>query len=208
MNAKVFDITAKQTKGEVELADTVFGAQINDALLAQYVFVYLANQRETISHTKTRGEVSGGGRKPWRQKGTGRARVGSTRSPIWRKGGVVFGPRKERNWKKEISKSMKLGALRSAFSAKQAKGDLMVVDNFVPAETKLTQQARSLMDAFAARKLTFVVGVHDPRTVKAFNNVPGARVILVSDLNAYDVLNSGKLLLDKAATEFINEKWA
>ncbi|CAG1771971.1 partial 50S ribosomal protein L4, partial [uncultured bacterium] len=129
MNLPVFNQKAKKIE-EIEVNDSVFNAPVNDKVLAQYVYVYLSNQRESNAHTKDRSEVRGGGKKPWKQKGTGRARVGSIRSPIWKGGGVTFGPTNQTNWKRKLTKSFKAAAFRNAFSKLNKAGLLNIIDGF------------------------------------------------------------------------------
>ena len=144
----VYDMEGRQV-GEIDLNEEVFGVEVNQALLHQAIVMYEANKRQGTSSTKTRGEVRGGGRKPWRQKGTGRARHGSIRSPQWRGGGVVFGPR-PREWRQAMPKKARRAALRSALSAKVASGDLVVLDKLEIPEPK-TQHMAQVLKAFQAK---------------------------------------------------------
>lgn len=208
MKLAVYTQDAKKTAKTVEVSDQVFGRQANPDLLAQYVYVYLSNQRASIAHAKDRSEVSGGGVKPWRQKGTGRARHGSTRSPIWTKGGVTFGPTSDRNWKKTISKQMKKGAIAVALSQLVKEDKLKIVDNIELGDKQLTKQATQILQGFGnPRKITIVAAESTPKLVKAFANLPGAQVKLVSEINAYDIINAGEMLIMEPALSY-TENWS
>lgn len=143
MKLSVYTIKGEKVR-EVELADAVFAAKVSKATVQRVVVAAQANKRLSTAHTKTRGEVSGGGKKPWKQKGTGRARHGSTRSPIWRKGGVVFGPLKERNYEKQVPASMRKNALRSVLSDKVAAGSFLIIDQF-PGDVSKTKAVAALV---------------------------------------------------------------
>ncbi len=205
-----FDIyTQKGTKAErkAELNDSVFAAPINDKLLAQYVYIYLSNQRASVAHTKDRSEVSGGGRKPWRQKGTGNARAGSNRSPIWVHGGITFGPSSERNWKRDLNKKMRVAAMRSALSKVVATKKLQIVDKVDLASEKLAQQAVKMLGDFKVTGKSIVVTeAKNESIMKAFRNIPNVRVVQVGELNAYDLLTGGNVLMLEAAIAY-TDKW-
>ena len=200
-NFPVFDINgAKQ--GVINLPKEIFGQQPNKLLLAQAVRVYLANMSTHKSSTKTRAEVRGGGTKPWRQKGTGRARAGSIRSPLWVGGGVVFGP-KPRNTKLILSKKMKKRALISALSFKNADGAVKVISNFEKLEPK-TKQAQQLLNKLEIHGRTLIILEDTKPNVKlATRNIPGLSVDLTANLNAYEVLAHNNLLFSKSAIEDI-----
>ncbi|MBL8014918.1 MAG: 50S ribosomal protein L4 [Candidatus Doudnabacteria bacterium] len=205
MKLNLFDQKGKKSTKQVEVSDAVFGAKVNKRLLSQYVFVYLSNQREAVAHTKDRSEVSGGGKKPWNQKGTGRARAGSNRSPLWRKGGVTFGPSNERNWKKTMNKKMRKQAMCSALSMLVANDKLKVLETPKFSNEKLTKQAVEMWTSFGSpRKMTIVLAENQPEVLKAFGNLENAQVKLVSELSAYDVLNAGELLIASEALEYTN----
>lgn len=195
--------------GEIEVEDKVFAANSNETVLSQYVFSFLSNQREGNAHTKDRSEVSGGGRKPWKQKGTGRARVGSSRNPIWRKGGVAFGPRNDVNWKKLIPKKIRRNAIRSAFSKMVADKKLNFVEKIeLNKKNPLTKQAVEIVENFEnPKKTTIITASLNRELVNAFANLKNHKVIYVKDLNAYDLLTGGKILLEKDSLEFINTYW-
>jgi len=192
------------TVGEITLSDAVFGAEVNTGLMHEMVQMYLANQRQGTSDTKTRAEVSGGGRKPWRQKGTGRARQGSTRAPHWRHGGVVFGPHpREFGW--TMPKKARRVGLRSALSAKLAAGDIIIVDSF-NLDAPKTKEVVSLLKALQAdRKAFLVLGEPNEIVYKSARNIPGVNVNGAKNLNVYEVLNAGKLILTREAVAKVEE---
>ncbi len=199
----VYDLNG-QVVGEEELSDDIFGAPVSHALMHQAVRVYLANRRAGTASTKTRGEVRGGGRKPWRQKGTGRARHGSIRSPIWRGGGVVFGP-KPRDHRLLMPKKARRQALRSALSAKLRDGELLVVDQFQLPEYKTKVVAQVLERLQAGRKPLLVTAEPDPDLRRAARNLPGVRMVCASCLNTYEVLDSTRLLITRDAVKKVEE---
>jgi len=208
MKIDIYTQNGKKSERKADLNDSVFASPINQDLLAQYVYTYLSNQRAAVAHTKDRSQVSGGGRKPWRQKGTGNARVGSNRSPIWRHGGITFGPTPERNWKKDMNKKMRVAAIRSAFSKVAADQKLTIIDKINLKPEKLAQQAvKMLADLQAAGKTLIVADTKNETLMKAFSNIPNARVVQVGELNAYDLLNGGKIVMLEAALTY-TDKWA
>jgi large subunit ribosomal protein L4 len=192
------------TVGEITLSDAVFGAEVNNGLLHEVVQMYLANQRQGTSDTKTRAEVRGGGRKPWRQKGTGRARQGSIRSPQWRKGGVAFGPH-PRDYGWTMPKKARRAALRQALSAKFAAGDLIVVESF-ELEAPKTKDVVALLTAINAPKKAYIVtGAESVNIYKSARNIPGVLSNAARNLNVYEVLNAGKLVMTKEAVAKVEE---
>ncbi len=193
-----------QAVGEIELSDVVFGAPVNEALLHQAVVMYQANQRQGTASTKTRAEVRGGGRKPWRQKGTGRARHGSIRSPIWVGGGVVFGP-KPREYRQTMPKKARRAALRSALSAKVREGNLIVVESLTLAEPKTKQMAGVLGRLQAERKPLIVLAERDRNVELSTRNLPGVGTTQATDMNVYQVLAHDKLVLTKDAVAKLEE---
>jgi len=192
------------TVGEITLSDAVFGAEVNPGLLHEVVQMYLANQRQGTSDTKTRAEISGGGKKPWRQKGTGRARQGTTRAPHWRHGGIVFGPHpREFGW--TMPKKARRVALRQALSSKLANGELVVVDSF-ELDAPKTKEVVALLKAFGAEKKGYIVtGVESANVYKSARNIPGVRANAARNLNVYEVLSAGKLVLTKDAIAKVEE---
>ena len=203
---KVMDMTGKEV-GEITLSDKIFGAEVNGAILHAAVRTYLMNQRQGTQSTLTRTEVSGGGRKPWRQKGTGRARQGSTRSPQWTHGGVALGP-KPRSYRMDMNKKVKRLALYSALSAKVAAGDLIVVDD-IKTESYKTKTMVAMLNALGAEKKALVVlGVADALVTKSCANIPGVKTSVGNTINVYDILNADKFIATKAAIEMIEEVYA
>lgn len=199
-------VEIKDTKGkkvgEQPLDDAIFGIEPNVDVVHQVVRSQLAARRAGTHATKGRSDVRGGGRKPWRQKGTGRARAGTSSSPLWRGGGVVFGPQPRAYGFKVPRKMVKL-AMRSVLSAKAAEGELYVVDSFGFDEPS-TKQAKSVLDALGLEgRVTVVVDNGDVNAVKSFRNLPKVRVIEAEDSNTYDLVNNGALLFTKPALEWL-----
>lgn len=190
--------------GKLELKDELFGQKVSREFLHEYVTAYLANQRQGDAHTKTRAEVSGGGKKPWKQKHTGRARAGSTRSPLWRHGGVTFGPRRGKV-RCEIPRKKAKAALAQALAAKQASGGLVFVDNlslFDQGAAKTKGVASFLKKVGCEGKRTMlVVDAPDARLSLAARNIADVAVALASDINAYTVLQARKIVMTKPALE-------
>lgn len=205
-NMKVMDMTGKEV-GEISLSDAVFGAEVNGAVLHIAVKSYLANQRQGTQSTKTRTEVSGGGKKPWKQKGTGHARQGSTRAPQWTHGGVALGP-KPRSYRFEINKKVKRIALQSAFSSKVETGDMIVVDTITAGEFKTKTMANMLKALGSDKKALVVLADNDLKTVKSFANIPGVKTAQVNTINVYDVLDCDKFIVAKSAAEKMQEVYA
>jgi large subunit ribosomal protein L4 len=198
-------------KGEVvnqiELNDTVFAAEVNGSVLHAVVVNYLANQRQGTQSALTRAEVAGGGRKPWRQKGTGRARQGSTRAPQWTHGGIVFAP-KPREYRYSLNKKTKLVAMRSALSSKLADNELIVV-NAIELEEIKTKTVANMLNALGVEKKSLIVTADvDKNVVLASRNIEGNKTTFVGQLNVYDILNSGKLILTEDAVKKITEVYA
>ncbi len=205
-NVKVFDMAGKEV-GEITLSDVIFGAEIKGAVLHAAVRTYLMNQRQGTQSTLTRSEVSGGGRKPWRQKGTGRARQGSTRSPQWTHGGIALGP-KPRDYRIAMNKKTKRVALYSALSAKVAEGNLIVVDDIKCTEYKTKTMVNMLNALGAEKKSLIVLPEVDSFVVKSSANIPGVATTLYNTINVYDILNAEKLIVSKAAVEKLEEVFA
>ena len=203
---KVMDMTGKEV-GEITLSEVIFGAEINGAVLHAAVRTYLMNQRQGTQSTLTRTEVSGGGKKPWRQKGTGRARQGSTRSPQWTHGGVALGP-KPRDYRLSMNKKQRRVALYSALSAKVAEGNLIVVDDIVCNEYKTKTMVNMINALGGARKPMIVLPEVDALVVKSCANIPGAKTTLAHTINVYDILNADKFIASKAAIQKLEEVFA
>ena len=193
--------------GELTLNDMMFGADVNGAVLHAAVRTYLMNQRQGTQSTLTRTEVSGGGKKPWRQKGTGRARQGSTRSPQWTHGGIALGP-KPRDYRLSMNKKTKKVALYSALSAKVAGGDLIVVDT-IATENYSTKTMAAMLHALGADKKALVVLPElDAKVIKSFANIPGVVTTQFNTVNVYDVLNADKFIIAKDAVAKLEEVYA
>lgn len=205
MKIDVFNINAKKV-GDMELDENVFGQEYNEALVHQVVVAQLANKRQGTKSTLTRTEVRGGGAKPWRQKGTGRARQGSIRSPQWTGGGVVFAP-KPRDFSKKVNKKMKIAATISALSAKVADKEIIVVDKFSFAEAK-TKFAAQMLKAFNIASKVLVVTAGDNETVlRACSNIPNVTVIDASLVNVYDIAANAKCIMTKEAVKLIEAQY-
>ena len=234
-NIKVFDMAGKEV-GAITLSDVIFGAEVNKAVLHAAVRTYLMNQRQGTQSTLTRSEVSGGGRKPWRQKGTGRARQGSTRSPQWTHGGIALGP-KPRDYRITMNKKAKRVALFSALSAKFAAGEIVVVDD-IKLETFKTAEIAKMLKALGCekevtktykvttvedgeavrekktrtavvpQKVLIVLDSADKVVVKSCANLPNVESTLYSTINVYEVLKAEKVVLSKAAVEKLQEVYA
>ena len=205
-NVKVYDMAGKEV-GEITLSDVIFGAEVNGAVLHAAVRAYLMNQRQGTQSTLTRSEVSGGGKKPWRQKGTGRARQGSTRSPQWTHGGIALGP-KPRDYRLSMNKKTKKVALYSALSAKVAGGDLIVVDT-IATENYSTKTMAAMLHALGADKKALVVLPElDAKVIKSFANIPGVVTTQFNTVNVYDVLNADKFIIAKDAVAKLEEVYA
>ncbi|MFN0107606.1 MAG: 50S ribosomal protein L4 [Blastocatellia bacterium] len=194
-----------ESVGELELNEEIFGVPLNEALIYFSVNNYLTNQRQGTVKTKTRGEVRGSGKKLWRQKGTGRARVASLRSPLWKGGGNVHGPQ-PRDWKSEMPKKMKRGALRSALSERLREGNLLVVDQFNLGDHK-TKSFVSVAEAFGWHSKTLIVETTPERNLMlSVRNVQGVKVASGVNVNIYDVLYHDKIVFTRDAIHAIQEK--
>ena len=234
-NIKVFDMAGKEV-GAITLSDVIFGAEVNKAVLHAAVRTYLMNQRQGTQSTLTRSEVSGGGRKPWRQKGTGRARQGSTRSPQWTHGGIALGP-KPRDYRITMNKKAKRVALFSALSAKFAAGEIIVVDD-IKLETFKTAEIAKMLTALGCQKevtknyktieivdgnvqkdkktrtavvpqkALLVIEAADKKIVKSCANIPTAECTLATTINVYEVLKAEKVILTAAAVKKLEEVYA
>ena len=205
-SVKVVNMAGKEV-GSMELSEKVFGAAVNEAVLHAAVRAYLLNQRQGTQSTLTRAEVSGGGIKPWRQKGTGRARQGSTRSPQWTHGGVALGP-KPRSYRVSLNKKMRRVALQSALSAKVADGEMIVVDAIAAQEYKTRVMADMLRAIGFEKKALVVLAEKDDKVYRSLSNIEGVKIAYVNTINVYDILNCGLLVVAKAAAEKIEEVYA
>ena len=227
LNVNVYNMKG-EVCGSMELSEKIFGAEVNSSVLHTVVRAYLLNQRQGTQSTLTRAEVSGGGRKPWRQKGTGRARQGSTRSPQWTHGGIALGP-KPRTYKVSVNKKVKRAALYSALSSKVASGELIVVDN-IALDAYKTKEMVNMFNALGCQKevnknykengekkshtvvvpqkALLVLENVDEKVVKSCGNIETVKTTLVNTLNVYEILNSEKVVATKAAIEKLEEVYA
>ena len=190
--------------GEVMLTDSIFNVPVRTDILHQVVTMQLANKRRGTASTKTRAEVRGGGRKPWRQKGTGRARHGSIRSPLWPGGGVVFGP-KPRSYKYTVPKKVKRLALKSALSSKVIDSDLLILDQLTIDSPKTKKMIDILSNLNVEKKALIVTLNRDENIEKSARNIPGITTTVVGNLNVYDILRHDKLILTKEALDRVEE---
>lgn len=205
-NVKVLNMAGAEV-GTMTLADTVFAVEVNAAVLHAAVRAYLLNQRQGTQSTLTRTEVSGGGKKPYRQKGTGRARQGSTRAPQWTHGGIALGP-KPRSYHIDLNKKVKRLAMKSALSSKLADNELVVLDAITATEYK-TKVMVSMLNAIGATgKALIVLDEKNAFVTGSLANIPGVKIAYVNTLNVYDILNCDKFVVSKAAAEKIEEVYA
>lgn len=198
----LYNISGQQV-GEVELKDSVFGIEPNEPVLHDAVTMQLANQRQGTHDTKTRAEVRGGGRKPWRQKGTGRARAGTTRSPIWRSGGIVFGPH-PRDYSYSLPKKVRRLALKSALSSKVLGNDIIVLDALTMDAPKTKEMVR-ILDNLKASQALVVTAERDLNVEKSARNIEGVKPLKAEGVNVYDLLRFNKLVITKDAVAKIEE---
>ena len=202
----VYDMTGKSV-GEMNLSDAIFGIEPNTSVMHTAVVNYLANQRQGTQSTLTRTEVSGGGRKPWRQKGTGHARQGSIRAPQWRHGGIALGP-KPRDYSYTINKKVKKLAIKSALSSKVSGNEMIVLDQ-ITLESFKTKAVVAMLNALGADKKTLIVTAqNDEKLIKSAANIPGVKTTTTGSLNVYDMLNCDKMVIVKAAVEKLEEVYA
>ena len=206
LKTNVYDMSGKLV-GEIELSEAVFGITPNAAVVHDVVKNHLANCRQGTQSALTRAEVSGGGRKPWRQKGTGRARQGSTRAPQWTHGGIVFAP-KPRDYGYTLNKKTRRLALKSVLSAKAAETAIVVIDAIKMEAPKTAEFAKFLKAVGAEGKTLVVTAAADANVVKSGRNIPGCEITFANLINVYDVVNANKLVLDKAALEKLEEVFA
>lgn len=206
MKIPIYNLEGKEVE-KLELSEAVFGIKRNDDLIHQAYVAIRSNQREVLAHTKNRGERAGSGIKPWRQKGTGRARVGSVRNPLWKKGGVAFGPRKDKNFSQKINKKMNAKAILMVLSGKIKDKELFVVDkfNFTGKKTKEAAKALANLKISGKALLAFAQSEKDLRLVS--RNIKKATNILTDQLNVADMLQNKFLLMSKESIQFIEKKY-
>ena len=205
-NIKVVDMAGKEV-GALELSKKVFGASVNEAVLHTAVRAYLLNQRQGTQSTLTRTEVSGGGRKPWKQKGTGHARQGSTRSPQWVHGGIALGP-KPRSYRVNLNKAVKRTALFGALSSKVAAKEMVVINNITATEYKTKAMVEMLSAVGAAKKALIVLPTNDCCVIKSCANIEGVKTTQWNTINVYDILNCDTLVVAQNAVAKIEEVYA
>ncbi len=206
-NMKVLDMTGKEVSN-IELSDAIFGITPNESAMHTMVVNYLANQRQGTQSTLTRTEVRGGGRKPWRQKGTGHARQGSTRAPQWTHGGIALGP-KPRSYRFTVNKKLRRLAMKSAMSVKVADNNMIVLDSIKMEEFK-TKTVVNMLKSIEAegKKALIVLSENDSFVIKSAANIPGVKTALVNTINVYDILNADKFIVVKDAVAKIEEVYA
>lgn len=190
--------------GEIDLADSVFGVDVHQSVLHDAVVAHLANQRLGTHDTKTRAEVRGGGRKPWRQKGTGRARHGSSRSPIWRHGGIVFGPH-PRDYSIRLPRKVRRLAMKSALSSKVENGNIIVLDDLRIEQPKTREMVKILDNLKAGHKALVVTAEKDENVIKSARNIPGVKPSSAGILNVYDILAHHTLVITRDAVNRVEE---
>ncbi len=205
-NIAIVDRTNKKV-GSIDLAESVFGIEPNGPVMHAVVVNYLANQRQGTQSTLTRGEVSGGGKKPYRQKGTGRARQGSTRSPQWTHGGIALGP-KPRSYRYVLNKKVRRLAMKSALSDKVQSGNMIVLNELSLTEYKTKEIAKTLEALGADRKALIVMPEKNDMVIRSAANIPGVKTALVNTLNVYDILNADKFIVIEGAVAQIEEVYA
>ena len=208
MVAEYFDKTGKLKTEKFTLNEEVFGAKVNKTLLTQSVNTYLANQRQSNANVKTRGEVSGGGRKPWKQKGTGRARASSIRSPLWRGGGVSFGPKTTDNYKVGLSTKMTQNAIRSAFSLKAGEDAVVVYEDIEVGKEAKTQKLLKVLKDFGTQKVLIIQPENVRELLLASRNLKNITLKGVNELNTYTILNAKKIIVMEKSFDQINSFWA
>ncbi|MDT8715816.1 50S ribosomal protein L4 [Clostridium sp. 19966] len=195
-----------QKVGDFQLSDNVFGVEVNENAIHQVVVAILANKRQGTQNAKTRAEVSGGGIKPWRQKGTGRARQGSTRSPQWIHGGIVFAP-KPRDYRVSLPKSLRRVAMKSALTSKVSENEIVVLDELT-LEAPKTKEIVKMLNAFEAKKTLIVTAEANENVYKSARNIEGVAVMPVNNLNVYDILKYDKFIITKDAVSKVEEVYA
>lgn len=195
-----------QKVGDMQLAETVFSANISEAAVHQVVVALLANKRQGTQSAKTRAEVSGGGIKPWRQKGTGRARQGSIRAPQWIHGGIVFAP-KPRSYRVSVPKSMRRVAMKSVLTSKVQENEMIVLED-LSLEAPKTKEMIKMINAFEVKKALIVTAESNENVYKSARNIPGVTVVPVNNINVYDLLKYEKLIITKDAVSKIEEVYA
>ncbi|MFA7319217.1 MAG: 50S ribosomal protein L4 [Parcubacteria group bacterium] len=207
MKISVYNLEGKKLE-DMEVSEAVFGVKANDELVQQAFVSIQSNQRQVLAHTKNRGERAGSGIKPWKQKGTGRARVGSVRTPTWRKGGVAFGPRNDRNFKKKINKKMNTQAIKLVLSGKVKDNELKIIDKFEFKDNKTKAVAVALSKLKIASRILLSFSAAEKEARMASRNIAKAENIMTAQLNIVDMLNNKYLLMSKESVKYLEEKYA
>ena len=208
MKLDVLKIDGSSSGEQLELSDDIFGVEPNDHAIYLAVKAYLANQRQGTSKSKERGEVRGGGKKPWKQKGRGGARAGTSRSPLWVGGGTIFGPR-PRDYRQDLTKKLKRLARKSALSYKVKDNQLMIVEDFVLENTKTKDFSKILSDLkIRGKKVLVLTGSYNEKIYKAGRNIPKVNILEAANASTYDILNNQVLVLQKSAVESIKKTFA
>lgn len=205
-NVAILNMSGQQV-GEMELSENIFGAEINQDVVFEVVKNILANKRQGTQSAKTRSEVRGGGRKPWKQKGTGRARAGSSRQPNWVGGGVIFAP-KPRDYRYKLNKKVKRLAMKSVLTSKVVENEIIVLDTLTFDAPKTKDMMTVLKNVNAKKKSLIVMSEKDSNVVKSANNIPGVCTALVNTLNVYDILNYDSFIITKEAVKLVEEVYA
>ncbi len=206
MKIDVYNLKGEKT-GDIKLADNVFGMKSNNELLHQVYVSLASNKRQSTAHTKDKGERKGSGRKPWKQKGTGNARTGTVRNPIWRKGGVIFGPTKNRNFKKKINIKMKRKAIKLALTEKAKAGDMVIIDRVEFGDKKTKQVAKALKFLNLTKKVLFNLSGKEKELHQYIRNIANVKSIEIEKLNVYDMLNYKKIIISKKGIKFLEKKY-
>lgn len=203
---KIHDLEGKEME-ELQVSDSVFGVSMNDDLIHGVYVAHAANRRQSGAHTKTRGERAGSGKKPWRQKGTGRARVGSVRTPVWRKGGVVFGPRNERNYSQKINKKVNTKAILATLSRKLQDSQVVAVESFKFSENKTKKASEVFKNLGVKGSVLVCLGEGEKESARASRNIVKVMNVPVAQLNVFDMLNHKTLILSKESIEYLEDKY-
>lgn len=206
MKLKIYNLDGKEIK-EITVSDSVFGLKMNDDLVHQVYVTIAANMRQVLSHTKNRGERAGSGRKPWRQKGTGRARVGSVRTPIWRKGGIVFGPTKDKNFKKDLNKKMKEKAIKIVLSGKLSAKEIIVLDKMELKEKKTKEFAKILKNLKVKGSTLISFGDKEKDLIIFSRNLKKTENTLTSQINVFGMLNHKNLIMSQESIKYLEDKY-
>jgi len=208
LTVPVYNLQGKMVK-EISLEERLFAVPANQAVIKQVVVAQQANSRQVLAHTKTRAEVRGGGKKPWKQKGTGRARHGSSRSPIWVGGGITFGPRNDRNYSLSVNKKMKKKAMAMVLSEKVANNQLIIVDSLSLPEIK-TKLLNNALNALPVNKAKTIIAMNknDENVVKSARNLPKVMTLPAASLNVVDVMSHPYLLIEEAALETLYKNYS